>query len=367
MAVLATVGIALSFAQWSHGERASTCISDFLSYYTGGRLAFSGQIYSPAASISVRHEILGCSNDVYGQFVWPPYFAGLMWPLAQLPFRVALVVWHSFCVVAILGFVWLWPGPRWRTLAICSWSFPLMSAFVYGQDVPILLLAAGAGIVLLGKGCDFEAGLCLAVGAAKPHLFVILALLILVRRRWWAALGFGVGVGVEIGASFLTEGLGWPGEFWHAATSAAANPNPGTMINLHGLAYAFHAPWWIETILSLAFLALIAWTCMRIPDSMGFALALAGGVLLGVHSYLYDLTLVIPLVLTVLASNRIPLWLKWAAGVVASPALYWMPPASTLPGPVHFLLPAFLVLTGVAIAVGRREAEFAGGTLRMEG
>jgi hypothetical protein len=242
-----------------------------------------------------------------------------------------------------------------------------MSAFVYGQDVPILLLAAGAGIVLLGKGYDFEAGLCLAVGAAKPHLFVILALLILVRRRWWAALGFGVGVGVEIGASFLTEGLGWPSEFWHAATSAAANPNPGTMINLHGLAYAFHAPWWIETILSLAFLALIAWTCRRIPDSMGFALALAGGVLLGVHSYLYDLTLVIPLVLTVLASNSIPLWLKWAAGVVASPALYWIPAASTLPGPVHFLLPAFLVLTGVAIAVGRREAEFAGGTLRMEG
>ena len=35
---------------------------------------------------------------------------------------------------------------------------------------------------------------------------------------------------------------------------------------------------------------------------MGFALALAGGVLVGFHSYLYDLVFAIPLLLTVLAS-----------------------------------------------------------------
>src|SRR5687768_1277374 len=175
--LLAAVGIVLSFAQWRHGDRTSSCSSDFLTYYTGGKLALSGQIYSPAASKLVRRETLGCADEPFGEFIRPPYFAALMWPLSQLPFRVALVVWLSFCVAAIVGFVWLWPGPRWRTLAICSWSFPLMSAFVYGQDVPILLLGAGAAIVLLEKGRDFEAGLCLTVGAAKPHVFVILVLL----------------------------------------------------------------------------------------------------------------------------------------------------------------------------------------------
>ena len=68
------------------------------------------------------------------------------------------------------------------------------------------------------------------------------------------------------------------------------------------------------------------------PAAAGFALALAGGVLLGGHSYLYDLAFSIPLLLTVLASPGIALWLKWAAGVFASPVVYLMPSGLAPPG-----------------------------------
>jgi len=367
MALLAALGIGLSLAQWSQGDRSATCSSDFLNFYTGARLAFSGHIYQPAAEKRVQYETLGCSGEHYGQFVRLPYFAALLWPLAQLPFGVALLVWRCLSVAAVVGFVWMWPGPRWRTLAVCAWSFPLMAAFAYGQDVPIVLLAAGAGIVLLGRERDWEAGLCLAVGAAKPHLFVILVLMILARRRWRAAPGLGAG-GLAIAAvSFLTGGWGWPREFWRTVTGPAGTPNPGAMINLHGIAYFFGAPLWIEAVVAAAFLALIAWASGRMPAPAGFALALAGGVLLGGHSYLYDLAFSIPLLLVVLASPGIALWLKWAAGVFASPVVYLMPLSLAPPGLTHFLLPAFLVLTGIALALGRQEPKFAGAALPAEG
>ncbi len=353
IAVLAAVGIGLLFAQWRVGDRTTTCSSDFLNLYTGGKLAFSGHIYSGSAEARVQNEALGCQG--YSQFLRLPYLAGLLWPLAQLPFREALVVWRCLCVAAILSLAWLWPGPRWHALAVCVWSFPLMVALAYGQDVPIVLLAAGSGIVLLGRKCDFRAGLCLSLGAAKPHLFVVLVLLILVQRRWRAVLGLAAGGVAIIGANFLAGGLRWPVDFWNTVTGPWANPHASNMINLHGMISAFNAPWWLEPVLAVAFLVPIAWACLQAPPPMSFALALAGGVLVGFHSYLYDLVFSIPLLLTVLASPSLPKWLKWAAGIFASPVLYLIPIPTAFPGPVHFLLPGFLVLTSVAILLKRRQ------------
>src|SRR5690348_15108368 len=106
MAVLAAVGLGASFVQWRLGDRTTTCSSDFLNFYTGAKLAFSGQIYLGLAEARVQHEALGCSG--YAQFVRLPYFAGVLWPLAQLPFREALVIWRWLALAAVVGFIGLW-------------------------------------------------------------------------------------------------------------------------------------------------------------------------------------------------------------------------------------------------------------------
>lgn len=359
------MGIGLTFAQLRVGDRTTTCSSDFLNLYTSGKLAFSGHIYSGWAEARVQKEALGCEG--YSQLLRLPYYAGMMWPLAQLPFREALVVWRCLCVGAILGLTWLWPGPRWHTFAVCAWSFPMMVALAYGQDVPMILLAAAYGIVLLGRKRDFPAGLCLCLGAAKPHLFVVLILLIVVQRRWRAVLGLAAGGCAIIAGNFLAGGLRWPIDFWNTVTGPWANPHPGNMINLHGLISAFNAPSWLEPVLAVAFLVPIGWACLQAPPLMSFALALAGGVLVGFHSYLYDLVFAIPLLLTVLASPSLPKWLKWAAGIFASPVLYLVPSPTGFPGPVHFLLPGFLVLTSVAVLLKRRQAGLALPALPAEG
>jgi hypothetical protein len=127
------------------------------------------------------------------------------------------------------------------------------------------------------------------------------------------------------------------------------------MINLHGLISAFNAPGWLEPLLAVAFLIPVVWACLQAPPLMSFALALAGGVLVGFHSYLYDLVFAIPLLLTVLASATLPDWLKWAARIFASPVLYLVPTPSGFVAPVHFLLPGFLMLTSAAILLSPKE------------
>lgn len=55
---------------------------------------------------------------------------------------------------------------RRRTgVVVLGYSFPLMAAFAYGQDVLILLLVFGANILLPSRGRDFVADLCLSLGA----------------------------------------------------------------------------------------------------------------------------------------------------------------------------------------------------------
>jgi Glycosyltransferase family 87 len=343
----ALIGIILFVVACRNTDRASGCSSDFMNFYSGGRLAFSGQLYSPAAEQHIQRE-LGCTGKGFGQFVRLPYFALAIWPLAKLPFSAALVIWRVLCAAAALLFVFTWPGSRWRALAVCAWSFPLLSAFVYGQDVPVLLLAVGASLLLLDRGHEFLGGVCLALGAAKPHLFVIWVLLIVVQRRWRTVLGLAAGGSTLLALSFFAGGLSWPRDFLRTVTGPNGSPNPERMINLHGASHLIHAPGWLEMLLAVAFFALLFRLCLRLPQSLSFSLALAAGVLLGGHSYLYDLALCIPLVLLLLSSDA-PAWLKWVTVGFASPLVYLLPSTVRFGDFVHLVLPLFLIAVGIAL------------------
>ena len=368
----AIAGIILFVLVCRHGDRASTCASDFANFYIGARLAFSGQVYAPPSEMRILHEILGCNGEFYQQFVRLPYLAVLLWPLAQLPFSLALIVWRCFCVASAFAFVCLWPGERWRTLTVLSCSFPLMAAFAYGQDVPILLLVFGVSILLLSRGHDFAAGLCLSLGAAKPHIFGIVVLVILLRRCWRMLKGFGVGQSGLLALSFMGGGFRWPLDFWRTVSGPWINPNPERMINLHGFVYTYHLSTWFEAITAIAFLALIIKACMRVPAAIAFSLALGSGVLVGGHSYLYDLAFSIPLLLLLLESGSVPLWVKWYGWIFALPVIYVLSPSPFSSLLVHLALILFLVPVAVLLcrpAVWTLlNAEFAGSfLLRREG
>ena len=75
----------------------------FLISTRGRGWRFQAISIQPAAEKQVQNETLGCSGEHYGQFVRLPYSAALLWPLAQLPFGVALLVWRCLLVAAVAG------------------------------------------------------------------------------------------------------------------------------------------------------------------------------------------------------------------------------------------------------------------------
>jgi len=119
------------------------------------------------------------------------------------------------------------------------------------------------------------------------------------------------------------------------------------MINLHGLMYANHVSGWIEGVTMLGLFALLLRACLRAPAPLACVLALSAGVLLGGHSYLYDLAFSIPLVLLLLGSQGIPWWLKFCGLLFASPIAYLLPARSDAANPIHYVLPLFVVAVAV--------------------
>ena len=62
--------------------------------------ARSPRMCSPEAVFAVEKDAMGCylENIIY---IKPPFYALLMWPLAQLPFLTAFALWRILCLAAV--------------------------------------------------------------------------------------------------------------------------------------------------------------------------------------------------------------------------------------------------------------------------
>src|SRR5947208_3405053 len=99
--------------------------TDFLPLYAGGRLVTSGQLYLPHAIWDIQIAATG----KYGLsllFTRIPCFALFLWPLAQLPYATAQVIWLVIQTAAIVGGICLWPGSRKLALIVTCWSLPAL-------------------------------------------------------------------------------------------------------------------------------------------------------------------------------------------------------------------------------------------------
>ena len=183
----------------------SVCTTDFSAFYAGGKLAGMPQTYSPDAVFAVEDRAMGChmQNLI---FIKPPFYAVLMWPLAQLPFMTAIVIWRILGLAALGAFLWLWPGDRLVHAAGCVWFLPVATSFNVGQDVAFVLAAATGAYLLLRTGRPFLAGVLFGLCAIKFHLFLLLPLLIFHRRLWRTALGGLSVLAVFLAISFAAYG-----------------------------------------------------------------------------------------------------------------------------------------------------------------
>ena len=300
----------------------SVCTTDFSAFYAGGALAGTPQLYSPEAAFDVERRAMGCVMENL-IFIRPPFYALLMWPLAQLPFMTALVLWRILGLAAIGAFIWMWPDDKWVTAAACVWYLPLATNFTVGQDLAFLLVALLGAYYCLRAGRQFWAGVLFGLCLIKFHLFLLLPLVICHKRLWRTLSGISCAGLIAVAASYIAGGRHWIEHYWRALQDVRMDPYPWNMVNLKGL-LSDHPAWLIP---SIAAIVIICWYIIYKGSlEVSLAAVLVGGVLINPHTTISDGTLILP---AFLMARRAPVAILRALALFAMTPFYRFLPAGT--------------------------------------
>ncbi|MBK5291354.1 MAG: DUF2029 domain-containing protein [Acidobacteriia bacterium] len=268
--------------------------TDFLSFYSGARLVGTPHLYSLQHAREIQTQVSHPEGVL--AYVRLPFYAAVLWPLGQLPYVTALSLWLTLNIAGLAGFIWLWT-PRLTSVLLCCWFFPVWLNFGSGQDVPLMLCAVALGSWLLSRDKPYLAGLAFALCSAKFHLFFLLPVFLLARRLWRCTAGFGTGGALLLVLSFLAGGRNWPLDFYSTIHTTGILDVSAKMPNLYGLLHGLPlAGGWIA-ILSLLVVGATWYAVRRMPLRDALAVAVAGGLLVSLHAYLYDCALLLPLLL----------------------------------------------------------------------
>jgi hypothetical protein len=323
LGVLILTGILLRAYIFSHlPYDLSVCTSDFSAFYAGGKLAGSADLYVPQAAFDVERKAMGCVMENL-IFIRPPFYALLMWPLAQLPFMTALVLWRILGLAAVGAFIWMWPDDKWIAAAACAWYLPLATNFTVGQDLAFLLVLILGAYYCLKADKQVLAGILFGLCLIKFHLFVLLPLLIFHKKLWRTLSGIsGVGA-IMIAASYLAGGWHWIEQYRVALQDFRMDPYPWNMVNLKALFY-YHSEWWIPSVVVVV---LISWYVIyKSSLEISLAAVLIGGVLINPHTTISDGTLILP---AFLMARRAPIVILRVLATFALTPFYKFLPSGT--------------------------------------
>jgi hypothetical protein len=334
--------------QWQRVVRGQ---NDFVALYVGAKLVGTPQIYSQTANESMIKSILGVTMETV-TYTRPPFYAALLKPLAALPYLAAYGIFCGLCIFGILWFVARFYKECPALPLFAAFSIPVAAFLPQGQDTPLLLIFTGLSILLVRRSWDFLAGLVLSLCAIKFHLFLLVPLMLITKKRWRVLGGGATGTAILFVLGVAAAGIRSTGQYVGILRSPSINFSVEMMPNLHGLITGLGASASLEIGATGAVVAAFLWICQRTDDyEFLFALSLLCGLLVSYHSGVGDDILLLPVfVLIVHSSQDRPLRIALAATL--SPIPYF------IGVPLNFVLPALLLLilmlAAVATVPGRR-------------
>ncbi len=299
---------------------SSLKISDFMSYYSALRLIYIGHGSSIYTFSALHHLQVGLMypltmpNGFQPYYLYPPYFALILAPLAALPFDAAYLVWTALnCLLLICSLYLLEQycglGKRaalaLRLASVCF--LPVFVTLLQGQVSILLLLLLVLVFFALRRGTRGEilAGVLLACALIKPQ-YVVPVLLVLALRRQWRLLGsFMATAAVLFGLPMLIFGPSISGGYLralHAASSWSMHAQyigfgPEGNQSFAGAAQQL-LPALPATIafatLCLLVLGLLGWVALRAPNQeVALGMAVVVALLISPHVFIYDLALLL--------------------------------------------------------------------------
>lgn len=285
-------------------------LPDFMAHWTGGRLVWLGlvdDLYDPAAQTSVQVAAVPTTPGL-AWFVSPPLTALLFLPFGALPYGWAVCAWTAVSVAA-LGLALRWTKPlltdrrsehRLFVLVMCS-TPPFLELVGAGQDTALALLTVMLSQRLAQRGRRAGAGAVLAAGLYKPHLFVLVPVMLLVQRRYRALAALA---GTSLLAILVTLPFVGVGA-WTNWARALASPlysdqvqvsQTWKMQSVSALSTALGAPSNGAYVYLALGAAAFVWSARRFREDTAriWALGLMTTVVFSPHAMEYDLVLLVP-------------------------------------------------------------------------
>jgi hypothetical protein len=309
--------------------------TDYLSFYAGGRLAFTPNLYDPPHAMAEQLR----AAHVMGKgtyFIRMPWCAAAIWPLARLPYLTGQYIWEALLLAGLVAFVALWPRPSFPVrVAILCYSFPALMSLRMGQDPPLLLALMAIALVLVYRGKPVIAGLVLSLALAKFHLFLPLYPAVLFARRWRFASGLFSGTAILLAVNFLVGGFDWPQRYLAAIADPAITPAVTITPSLYY--YVPGTPQMRNLVVAAVGIAMMALYLRIARAKVELLIAAAPVAILPLlpHAGSYDCLLLTPLALYALNKGSLPA--KIAGALLLIPATYfvaWSVPSCAILVPI---------------------------------
>jgi hypothetical protein len=309
--------------------------SDILLHGDRERLYDRGYFQEVQQGLASINEKRPPANPLY-----PPTTGILFFPLALMPYGMAIVVWWVlqavwFALAFALLLHRLRPVPEWRGCAVLALAAftPVNNTFWNGQLAALLLLIFVAGLDLHADGRPFPSGCVLSLLALKPQLAVGIGVWLLLRLDLRTLAGCVVGGAVQLGATALVLGTDI---FHHYFASLPIYLNlahleqitpdhqhslAGILTNLVGAEYA-NACKLIAlgaALVCAAFLARLVWAGRRgtIDGRIEQAAAVLFCVFASPHLHTYDAVLLLIPITLLLATGA---QCEWHGGRIDNPS-----------------------------------------------
>jgi hypothetical protein len=139
---------------------------DFNQFYSAGKLTGTGHLYEWEPLRRLEAERGDASPT--GRLPVVLYVHKL---LGRLPYHRAQAIWAAISVLALIGFVLLWPSvPREIATVALIWSIPSIMLLVFGQDTPFWMCFFAAGLFALKRSHPVWAGIAFSLCICKFQL-----------------------------------------------------------------------------------------------------------------------------------------------------------------------------------------------------
>jgi len=344
--------------------------TDFLSFWTTGRMLHAGaDVYEVASHIATQREFF-MREGSFTAFFYPPSFLLFCYPLGLLPYFPALGMWLLATGAAYLAVVRKWllearvSQPSWLLFVAFP---PVLITVTHGQTSFLVAALLGLGALLVPERAVL-AGVCFGLATIKPQFGLLIPVVLIVTGEWRViasasitamllALADAVAFGPDIWADWLTISgaaqsamdQGSVGYSKMQSTLAAAMLLGAPA----GLAYA------LQATVSLSVVATVVWAGWRSRYTLGLAaLMLAGALLVTPFVLDYDMVLLAFPLIWLVSGGFVP-WERFVS--LAS----FVAPAFARPLAVEFGVPIMpFVLLALFAVLARRVLQERSGSLR---